>query len=573
MHAFLKLLPYLKPHWRWMTVSMVTAPILAALRASPVLLIKEFIEHLDHAQTKQHLLQFSGIILAVFVANFIVRFLHFYSNRRVMAKVNQQLKNNLYDHVMGLSAGYFSDQRIGALMSRIGSDTDRIDQGIAQFNVIAREPIQLAYFLGYCFYVEWKLTLLSLIIIPPMAFVFAFSAKAVKRYVGRITTEQASLYATMQESFSGTRTIQAFRLENYLRSKFRGQSHVFTLNQLKTAALEEAAHPAIEIIIAVAIAFLIYYGGSLFLAGELTKGQLLSFFVSFGLMGNPIRSMGETNVKLSSAAAAADRIDEVFRWKSTITDPTSPKPLAHFKNAIEFKDVSFAYPDNLERSVLKEVSFQIPKGARVAFVGPSGAGKSSLAALIPRIYDVTSGSITIDGIDVREMTLKNLRESIGIVSQDVFLFNDTIIENIRCGNLQASDEQIFEAAKRAHAVNFISKLPQGFQTVIGDRGQKLSGGERQRISIARAFLRDAPILILDEATSALDNESEKAVQTALDELMKDKTTLVIAHRLSTIQSSDVIYAIHEGRILEKGSHYELISHDGLYARLLRASQL
>jgi ABC-type multidrug transport system fused ATPase/permease subunit len=276
--------------------------------------------------------------------------------------------------------------------------------------------------------------------------------------------------------------------------------------------------------------------------------------------------MNDVNIKFNTAAAACDRIFELFEWKSKLHEAESPRPVKTFRNSIQLKNVSFAYPDTPERLILKNISFTLLKGQTLALVGASGCGKSSLVSLIPRIFDSTVGLIEMDGVDIRQLSLDDLRKQIAVVSQDIFLFNDTIEENIRCGRLSATAEEIREAARRAHALEFIEKLPDGIKTIIGDRGQKLSGGERQRISIARAFLREASVLILDEATSSLDSASERAVQIALDELMKNRTTLMIAHRLSTIRTADQILVLKEGEIIEQGIHEELLRMRGEYAR-------
>jgi subfamily B ATP-binding cassette protein MsbA len=322
----------------------------------------------------------------------------------------------------------------------------------------------------------------------------------------------------------------------------------------------------VELITAFAIALVIHYGGSQVLAGQMTSGELFAFFLAFGLMMHPIRLLNDVSMKLHTASAACERIFQVFDWKTRLTESPDPKPISELHDRIRLMDVRFAYPDAAEREVLRGVSFDIPKGQAVALVGASGAGKSSLVSLLPRVFDVTAGSITLDGQDIRDLKLSDLRGMMAVVSQDIFLFNDTVAENIRCGNLDASFEEIREAARRAHALEFIERLSDGFDTRIGDRGQKLSGGEKQRLSIARAFLRKAPILILDEATSALDNRSEKAVQAALEELMRGRTTLVIAHRLSTIQNADRILVIKNGQVVESGRHDELLALRGEYAR-------
>lgn len=572
MKSLFKLKPYLKPYWGLIILSASMAIPMAALRTSPVVLVQKLIDDLMISKDPGKLTLFPLLVIGIYLANFVVRFIHYYSLRVVVARVNQTLKNDLYDHVMGLSADYFSAQSTGGLISRVGSDPNQIDQGIAQINVLAREPVQLLILMGYTFYLDWKLTLITLAIFPPMAVVFAFSGKALKRYIHRMQDEQAKLFGTLQESFTGIRIIKAFRLENYIQTKYREKSQAFTKNLLKTALLEETSHPMIELISAFAIAALVYFGGKQVLAGELTGGELTSFFTAFALMTNPIRVLNDMNIKLSSASAAAERVFEIFSWKSRLHESTNPQTVSTFAKSIEFKETRFAYPDTPDHEVLRGITFSVPKGRSVALVGASGAGKSSLVSLLPRIFDVTGGKIEIDGIDIREMKLADLRSLISVVSQEVFLFNDTIAENIRCGRLDATDEEIRQAAKDAHALDFIERMPEGFQSVIGDRGQKLSGGERQRLSIARAFLRRSPILILDEATSSLDNASEKAVQSALEKLMIDRTTILIAHRLSTIRHADQILVLRQGQVVESGKHDELLKNGGEYSQYLKLSQ-
>ncbi len=572
MKSLLRLKPYLKPHLGLILVSLLLAVPLSAIRAAPAAMVQRLVDGLKAGNDSAALLRFAGIFIGLYVVNFGVRFFHYYLLRVVVVRINQKLKNDLFQHLMGLSADYFTAQSTGTLISRVGMDTQHVDGGLASLNVLIREPITFLFLFGYALHLNWRLTLVTFLIFPPLAWVFAASGRNLKRYVAKITEENARIFSTLQESFTGVRIIQSFRLERYVQKRFSGQAEAFTRLLLKTSALEEAAHPMVELITALAVAAVIYYGGSQVLAGKMTSGELFAFFLSFGLMMNPIRMMNEVNLRLTTASAACDRIFQVFDWKTHLHEPAAPEPIQGFRASIQLKDVRFAYPDAPEREVLKGISFDITRGQVVALVGASGAGKSSLVSLLPRVFDVTSGSIRIDGHDIRQLRLDDLRGLIAVVSQDLFLFNDTVHENIRCGRLSASEAEIHEAARRAHALDFIERLPEGFNAVVGDRGQKLSGGEKQRLSIARAFLRQAPILVLDEATSALDTRSERAVQEALDELMKDRTTLIIAHRLSTIRNADRILVMRDGRIVEDGRHEDLLAREGEYARFHRGAE-
>lgn len=566
MKSLLRLKPFLRPYLGLILISALLAIPLSALRVAPAPLVKFFVDDLLVSKDLKKLYLFPVLFIGLGLINFVVRFFHYYLLRIVVARVNQQLKNRLYEHLMGLSADYFTTQSTGALMSRVASDPQYIDGGLSCINVLIREPITFLLLFGYAINLNWKLTLVTLMIFPPLAWVFSRTGKNLKRYIGRMNEENARLFSTLQESFTGIRVIKTFRLEKYVRRKFREKSDNFTRFLLKTAALEEASHPMVELLTNCAIAAAVFYGGRHVIVGKMTPGDLLAFFTSFAMMMNPIRMLNDVSIKLHAASAACQRIFEVFDWKSNLHEPQNPQAIRDFSHKISFEHVRFAYPDAPEREVLRDVSFELERGRVIALVGASGAGKSSLVSLLPRIFDVTQGAIKIDGHDIKELSLDDLRRLIAVVSQDVFLFNDSVEENIRCGKLSASAQEIKEAAKRAHALDFIETLPEGFNTVIGDRGQKLSGGERQRLSIARAFLRGSPILLLDEATSSLDTQSERIVQSALEELMQDRTTLIIAHRLSTVRKADQILVIKDGQIVESGRHEDLIRKGGEYAQ-------
>ncbi len=568
MASLLKLRIYLKPHFWMILASAALAIPLSALRSAPAPMVQRLIDSLEHKDASR-LALFPLLFIALYLINFVVRFFHYYLLRIVVVRVNEKIRNDLYEHVMGLSADYFTQQSTGSLISRVGLDPQHIDGGLSSINVMIREPITFLMLFGYTLYLNWRLTLITLLIFPPLAWVFRVSGKNLKRYTSKIQEENARLYSTLQESFTGIRVVKTFNLQGYLRTRFFGQNASFARLLLKSSVVEEASHPMVELITAFAVSGVIYYGGSQVIQGRMTSGELFAFFLAFGMMLNPIRMMNDISIKLHTASAAADRVMDLLSWKPRLFEAPHPKQISQFKESIRFDQVRFAYPDAPEREVLKGITFEVKRGKAVAIVGASGAGKSSLVSLLPRIFDVTGGAIRIDAHDIKDFSLGDLRSQIAVVSQDVFLFNDTVAENIRCGRLDATDEEVREAARKAHALDFIEKTAQGFATVIGDRGMKLSGGERQRLSIARAFLREAPILILDEATSSLDTASERHVQAALDELMKNRTAIVIAHRLSTIRHADEIVVIREGQIVETGNHEALLAKNGEYARFHR----
>ena len=566
MKSIYRLKPYLKPYRKLILISALLALPLAALRSSYIPLLQYMVDDILVKKDMTKLALFPLLLLTLGVLNFIVRFFHFYLLRIVIVRVNQKIKNDLYNHLLGLSADYFTAQSTGSLIARVGADPQYLDGGLACINVIIREPLTFIILLGYALHTNWKLTIVTFVIFPPLAWVFTASGKNLKRYLNRVAEENAKLYSTLQESFTGIRIVKTFRLEKYVRRKFWEQSETFTQLLLKISKIEEAAHPLVELLIFAVVAIIVYFGGRQVIFGKITSGQLVAFFATFFAMVNPLKLLNEVNMKINQAAGAADRIFQVFDWKPNLFESAQPKAVREFKDKIEFQNVSFAYPDAPARLVLNQISFEVPKGKTVALVGASGAGKSSLVSLLPRIFDITGGSIRIDGTDIREFSLEDLRRMIAVVNQEVFLFNDTIEENIRCGKLNSTFEEIQAAARKAHALEFIEPLPDGMKTIIGDRGQKLSGGQRQRLSIARAFLRQSPILILDEATSSLDSASERIVQSTLEELMRDRTTIIIAHRLSTIQNADHIFVMRDGQIVESGRHADLLGKNGEYSR-------
>lgn len=574
MLATIRLLyTFVRPQMGLLLISLALAVPLAGLKFAPAPLIKHFFDKVLTEQNSKLLSVFPLLILLIYAVNFVVRFLHYYLYRIVVTRVVQDVKSKLFHHLMGLSADYFTDQSTGTLISRTASDPDRIDSGIASLNGLVREPLTFLLLLGYAFSINWKLTFLMISVFPVLVVFFAVTGRLLKHYFHRMQEQNAQMTSVLHEVFSGIRVVKTFQLEKYGRKKFKDQVKQFVRINLKSAAIEELSHPMIELLTAFLIAGVIYYGGKQVIAHKMTSGELLSFFTAFGLMLDPIRKWSELNIKLQQARAACERIQQVLNWRSNILESPTPKPLQSVHREIRFDQVSFSYPGHPNQWILKEVALAIPKGKVMAIVGESGAGKSSMINLLPRIFDVTEGRILIDGIDIRDLSLKTLRSLISVVSQEVFLFNDTIKENIRCGRFSASDTEIIAAAKKAHAYDFIQRLPQGWDTRVGERGQKLSGGERQRISIARAFLRNAPILVLDEATSNLDTASEREVQKAIEELMQHKTALVIAHRLSTIRHADQIVVLKNGKIVEQGIHDELLEKGGEYARFHQTQQL
>ena len=559
--------PYLYPYRKWLIFSLVMAIPLAAVRAALLPLVKFLFDEVLVKKDPSRLALFPAAVIGLYVINLLVRFPHYYAIRIVVVNVNKDIRTVLYRHLMSLSTDYFSEQKAGVLLSRVTADPANLDNGIASFNVMIREPITFLALLGYAIYINWKLTLLTFTIAPALALIFGKSGKYIKRKIAEFQEQNGESYSILQEAIGGMRVIHLFNLQGTSVARFSRQLTDITRLLLKISKIEELASPLIELVTSFAIALILYCGSAAVLKGQMTTGELMSYFIAFTLMLNPIRQVTDINAKLHSAAAAMERINDFLAWKPRIAEPVNGKAIQGISREVQFKNVEFAYPDTPERLVLKGVNFRLPLGKTIALVGQSGSGKSSIVQLLTRLYDVTSGSILIDGTDLREVRLQEWRSQVAVVSQDVFLFHDTIYNNILMGRPDATRTEVEEAALKAFALEFILRLPHGFETIVGDRGLKLSGGERQRISIARAFLKNATCLILDEATSNLDNESEKLVQKTLEKLMQNRTTLVIAHRLSTIQNADEIIVMKEGAIIEQGHYADLMNRDGEFNRL------
>lgn len=572
MSALRKLSPFLAPYkWYFIGAALLAIP-LAGINAANVYLMQQVTDGFLVAKDVQKLIFVAKFYVLIYTANLFIRFAHYYLIRIVVARVSQKLKSDLFEHLASLSADYFTNQTTGKLVTRTIQDPHLIEGGIGAFGMLLREPLKFIWLVTLAVMISPKLSFIMLVIGVCLGVLFQLSGKHLKRYIGKISTENSNLSSWVQESFTGIRIVQVFRLEKFVRKKFRDINERVTQVHLKTARLEEFSHPLVEWLTSIAISLALYFGAQEIIHDQLTAGQFISFIGAFALAMQPLRSFNEINIRLNQASGACDRIFEIFGWKPSLTISQSPKQFPKDFSEIHLDNVWFSYPDDPNRFVLKGVNFKVKKGQRVALVGASGSGKTSLAGLLPRLFDVKRGAVRVDGVDIRDFALEDLRKVVSVVSQDVFLFDDTIEENIRCGRFSASKGEIIDAARRAYALEFIEASPHGFDTMIGERGQKLSGGQRQRLSIARAFLRESPILILDEATSSLDTASERAVQQALEELMANRTALVIAHRLSTIQNADLIVVMKEGQVVEAGKHAELLDRGEEYARLHQLTQ-
>jgi len=507
-------------------------------------------------------------ILTVFFIKNIFLYIKNILLRIVELKLVKEIRDRLYKHIQTLSLGYFNRQHTGSITSIVMNDVEQLQIALAVvFQRLFVEPINILTFVALLFIISWKLALIAIIIIPLAGIAIFSIGRSIRRKSRRTQAKIAEIMQILTETLTSIRIVKAFVNEKEEVKNFTRESkHYFKL-LLKRARLDLIAGPTTETFGVIIGVVLLWYGGMEVLAqkGVSAEDFIRFILILFSILG-PIKQLSNVNLKIQIGAASAERIFGLLDTPPEIVEDPDPVELDVFNNAIEFDQIHFEYSDADER-VLDGVSFTIKKGEIVALVGPSGSGKSTIADLIPRFFDVSKGALRIDGNNVRKISFSSLRGSMGIVTQEVILFNDTIRKNIAYGQSDVTEEAIQKAAEAANALEFIEQTPDGFDTLIGERGVNLSGGQKQRLAIARALLKNPPILILDEATSALDTESEKMVQKAIEVLMKDRTALVIAHRLSTVQNADKIVVLDKGKILEVGSHNELYEKGGLYRRL------
>lgn len=483
--------------------------------------------------------------------------------------VVRDIRNLIYDKVVSLPIGFFTNERKGDVMARISGDVTEVENSItSSINMLFKNPIMIIVCLVTMVLVSWQLTVFVLILLPLAGMLMGKVGKNLKRASLEGQTQWGVLLSNIEETLGGLRIIKAFNAEGKVSGRFKKENERFVRISNRMNRRYELAHPMSELLGTLTIAIVLWFGGTLILTGDssISAASFIYYMVIFYSIINPAKDLSKAVYSIQRGMASMERIDKILKADNPIKDPASPRPLPRDgKPSIRYDNVSFRYAQNW---VLRNVSLDIPFGSTVALVGQSGSGKSTMADLLPRFYDVNEGAITIDGIDIRQLRVHDLRSLMGNVNQEAILFNDSFYNNITFGVHNATMEQVEQAARVANAYDFIMETEEGFNTNIGDRGCRLSGGQRQRISIARAILKNPPILILDEATSALDTESEHLVQEALDRLMKDRTTLVIAHRLSTIRNADLICVLHEGRIVERGAHDELIALGGQYKHLV-----
>lgn len=510
-------------------------------------------------------------VLLLFLLKGIFGFFQSYFMSDIGQRVVRDIKAKLYAKIQSLSLSYFTHKRGGELMSRITNDVKIVENAVSYGSTdLIYQSLQIAIFAVVIFFIYFKLALVAFVFLPLISLPIVKVGKALRKLSKRSQEKIADTNSLLYETIMGARIVKAFNMEEYEVNKFNKVNSDYYKISMKSIKRTLLLNPSTEFLGVIAGVLVFFWGGREVIAGRLSFGVFGLFLGSLLSLIRPFKKLSQVNALNQQAMAASERIHEVLETKASVEEAREPKILEGFKRNIKFSDIWFSYADN---QILKEVNLDIEYGQMLAIVGPSGSGKSTLVDLIPRFYDPQKGSIAIDGVNIREFSLKSLRDQIGIVNQETMLFNDTIRANIAYGRPGASLKEIEEAAKKAHAHDFILNCPQGYDTIIGDRGVKISGGERQRIAIARALLKNAPILILDEATSQLDSTSERIVQEALDQLVYGRTVFMIAHRLSTVRNANRIVVLDKGMIVEQGTHSQLLEKSGLYKRLYQAQEL
>lgn len=566
MKLYLRLLQYIKPYLPRFFAAIVCILVATATNLVLPWIIQNVIDDVLTAKDMYKLNIIAGGIVVVY----LVRGFFFYGQNYLMAYIGQKvvidIREALYRHFQRLSLSYFEKRQTGSIMSYVTNDVAALQNALVESVIeLVTESAVLIGSIAAMFYIHWKLALLTFITMPLVAQAINIFGKRL-RTASRITQERAAdITSVLQETISAMRVIKSFVREEYEIGRFIRENYSNFRAQMKTAQLSATLTPIIEFLGAIGVTLIIWYGGREVIYGNLSAGELIAFLIYVVNITNPIKRLSRVYSNIQRALAAAQRVFDVLDTEPEIKDIPGAKELPRITGRLTFDQVNFSYKPG--EVALADVSLTVEPGQMVAIVGPSGAGKTTIANLIPRFYDPQSGRITIDGYDIKTVTIASLREQIGIVPQETVLFNGTVYENILYGDLKADETAIIAAAKAANAHEFIMAMPEGYNTQIGERGAKLSGGQRQRIAIARAILKDPRILILDEATSALDTESEKLVQEALDKLMMGRTSFVIAHRLSTVQRADIILVMEKGRIIERGVHEELLAAGGLYSKL------
>lgn len=563
---FRRMWPYIKPYWFRACLGVALTVPVGALDGAVAMFLKPFMDKVMVDKQPHFSALIPFLIVGFTIVQGVLIYASNYVNTWVAQKITIGVKRKLYDKLLSMDTSYFDTNNSGTILMRYSNDAETASNGLIdnlkQFLSKTFSSISLVFVL---FYNSWQLAFIAIAVLGLFIYPMSLVRKKMKEILTKTVGNLSYIMTIYNETFAGNKTIRSFTLEEEFKGRFRNVTDMTFSLAMKMVKGTNWLSPLMHIIMSIGVALVIGCGSYLIVSGRITSGNFVAFIAALMMLYTPLKSVGNNYISIQNSFLAIDRIFDILDQKPTIKDSETPKELTGIEKGIRFEGVHFSYTHG--REVLHDINLEIPVGHTVALVGNSGGGKTTISALIPRLYDVQKGVVKIDGSDIKHISQKSLRKQIAMVFQDNFLFSGTVRENILLGNAEASEETILQALKSACLADFVRELPQGLDTEIGERGILLSGGQKQRLAIARAFVKNAPIVILDEATSALDNKSERVVQEALDNLMKNRTVIVIAHRLSTIQNADKIVVINDGRIAEEGTHEQLLKKQGAYAAL------